>query len=133
VATLDELRALLKARRKVTDQLDAHTDKTCPLVFHRGGKSLDSFYRVWRSACNTAEVPGRLLHDLRRTAIRNLVRAGVSEGVAMKMCGHKTRAVFDRYNVTSEKDLRSAATLLGAHHRRLSRAGSPRRGDAKQH
>ena len=60
-------------------------------------------------------MPGRLLHHLRRTAITNLVGAGVSEGVAIVMCGHKTRAIFDRYNVTSEKDIRGAAVLLTAH------------------
>ena len=73
------------------------------------------------AACEAAEVPGRLIHDLRRTAIRNPVRAGVSESVAMKVSGHKTRAIFDRYNVTSEKDLRAAAKLLGAHHKLLAR------------
>ena len=67
-------------------------------------------------------MPGRLLHDLRRTAIRNVVRAGVTEGVAMKMCGHKTRQIFDRYNVSDEKDIRAAAALLSAHHKALSQA-----------
>ncbi len=69
-------------------------------------------------------MPGRLLHDMRRTAIRNLIRAGVSEGVAMKMCGHRTRSVFDRYNITSERDLRQAAVLLSAHHKALTQAAS---------
>jgi integrase len=115
------LKKLLKAQRKVADALEA-TDQPCPLVFHRNGKQIEYFYDAWKNACDSAEVPGRLIHDLRRTAIRNLVRAGVSEGVAMKMCGHKTRAVFDRYNVTSEKDLQTAAALLSAHHKVLARA-----------
>lgn len=91
-----ELRRLLKAQRTHTDGVEATTGKPCALVFHRKGKPLNCFYDSWRNACETAKVPGRLLHDLRRTAIRNLVRAGVTERVAMVMCGHKTRAIFDR-------------------------------------
>ena len=125
-AMTSELRKLLQAQRVYTDALEARTDRKCPLVFHRQGEPIHWFYDSWRNACEAAGVPGRYLHDLRRTAIRNLVRAGVSEGVAMKMCGHKTRAIFDRYNVTSEKDIHSAAARLSAHHKELTRQARDR-------
>jgi integrase len=79
------------------------------LVFHLQGRHLGDFRRSWKSACNATGVPGRRFHDLRRSAIRNLVRAGVPEVVCMAISGHRTRAIFDRYNISSEDDLREAA------------------------
>ena len=80
----------------------------CDLIFHRNEEMIGTFYKRWRQACLAAGVPGRIPYDLRRTAVRNMIRAGVPERVAMSISGHKTRAVFDRYNIVSENDLREA-------------------------
>ena len=76
-----------------------------PYVFHLGGEPLGSFRTAWRSAVRKAGLPGLRPHDMRRSAARNLVRAGVPEGVVMKLCGWTTRHMFDRYNISDQQDL----------------------------
>jgi integrase len=86
-----------------------------PLVFcRRRGQRIRTFWKRWRTACVAAGCPGRIPHDFRRTAVRNLNRAGVPETIAMKITGHKTRSVFDRYDITSEEDLAEASRKLQA-------------------
>lgn len=86
-----------------------------PLVFcRRRGQRIRTFWKRWRTACDGAGCPGRIPHDFRRTAVRNLNRAGVPETIAMKITGHKTRSVFDRYDITSEEDLAEASRKLQA-------------------
>lgn len=93
----------------------------CPYVCHYKGKPIEDIKRAWKTACQNAGLwdenrqERKLLHDLRRTGARNLVRSGVSETVAMVITGHKTRSVFARYNITSEDDLKQAATSLVRH------------------
>jgi integrase len=76
------------------------------LVFHRDGRPVGSFRKAWASACKAAGVRGLLFHDLRRSAVRNFERAGVSQAVAMKITGHKTASVYRRYRIVDERDLR---------------------------
>ena len=98
----DDLRTLLDEQKALADQLKAR-GVICRFVFHRDGKPIKSFRTAWADACRRAGCPGRLVHDLRRTAVRNLVRANVPQSVAMKMTGHKTDSVFRRYDIFSER------------------------------
>jgi integrase len=110
---LPELREVLEAQRAEADRLK-RKGIIVPFVFHRNGRPVHSFRGAWAKACKAAGVPGRIPHDFRRTAVRNLVRAGVPERVAMQLTGHKTRSVFDRYDIVNEADLRGAVAKLAS-------------------
>jgi integrase len=107
-----DLRQLLTEQRRLTEVLQREKGVVIPWVFHRNGSRIRDIRGSWKAACTKACVPGRIPHDLRRTAVRNLVRASIPERVAMTMTGHRTRAVFERYNIVSEGDLRMAAERL---------------------
>ena len=76
------------------------------------GERRGDFKKAWATACRKAGVPGMLRHDMRRSAVRNMVNAGVPERVAMTVTGHKTRSVFDRYHIVSPGDLQDVARRL---------------------
>ncbi len=85
--------------------------KDSDFLFARGSRPIQNFRDSWIQACERAGVPNLLFHDLRRTAVRNLRRAGVAETVIMKITGHRTRSVFERYNITDQSDTQQAGRL----------------------
>jgi len=108
---------VLRARRLATDQVIRDTGRRVPWVFHSEGHPVryKELLAAWRTACTVAELEGKLLHDLRRSAVRNLERAGVSRSVAMQLTGHKTESVYRSYAITPDRDLREGVAKLAAH------------------
>src|SRR5215831_14354048 len=115
------LRVLLERRQELTRGCERGQARIIPLVFHRSGRRIESFRRSWKEACKKAGLPGLLFHDLRRSAVRNLERAGVPRSVAMKLTGHKTESIYRRYAIVAESDLREAGAKLSAMNESMQR------------
>lgn len=121
-APIDELQTALDEQKASAERIGKERDRIVATVFHHPDGTPIKFFRTsWANACTTAGYPGKMLHDFRRTAVRNLVRLDVPDTVAMAITGHKTRSVFDRYDISSESDLRDASAKLNG----LSAAKSP--------
>jgi integrase len=111
-----ELRAVLEQQLARTREMERAIGQVTPWLFHRDGKPIKSYRRAWRSACKKAGLPDRIPHDFRRTAVRNLERAGVPRSAAMKMVGHKTQSIYARYAIADEAMLQDGAVKLSALH-----------------
>ena len=110
------LRAIIETQLEHTKALEKATGRIIPWLFHRNGKPIKTFRRSWLTACKNAGMPGKVPHDFRRTAVRNLERAGVPRSAAMKMVGHKTEAIYRRYAIAEEKMLGEAGDKLEIFH-----------------
>jgi integrase len=106
---------LSRELKEIVARRSAARHELLPFVFHRKGRPVERFNKAWRTACKKAGCPGKLFHDLRRTAARNMVRAGVPEKVAMSISGHRTRSIFDRYNIVNERDIHEGLLRVEEH------------------
>lgn len=113
---LPQLEALLKAQREATRALEKKSRRIIPDVFHRKGKPIRDMGKSWRSACKAAGMEGWYFHDLRRSAVRNMERAGVSRSVAMKLSGHRTEAIYRRYAIADAAALAEGVGKLARLH-----------------
>jgi len=111
-----ELREVLSQQLEETRRLEHATGQIVPWLFHREGRPIKDFRWVWAAACRQAGVPGRIPHDFRRTAVRNLERAGVPRSAAMAMVGHRTESIYRRYAIADELMLKESALKLAAFH-----------------
>ncbi len=110
------LREVLERQLEGTRALERETGQIVPWLFHKNGKRLGSFRKAWATACKKAGLAGRSQHDFRRTAVRNLERAGVPRSAAMAMVGHRTESIYRRYAIADEAMLKESALKLAALH-----------------
>jgi integrase len=131
-----ELHAMLEAQVERVREMERRDGRVIPWLFPhldgpQKGERIVEPRKPWLAACTAAGLPGLLIHDLRRSAVRNMEQAGVSRSVAMKLTGHKTEAVYRRYAIVSQADLEEAARRLAGipsasvkfRHVRLQRLG----------
>lgn len=97
------------------DMAIAAGSANCPFLIQRGGERVHNWNKAWATACAAAGIPEALFHDLRRTAVTNMIEAGLTEKEAMEISGHKTRAVFDRYHIVSDRRMKQNAQKLADH------------------
>ncbi len=104
--------AVIERRWQARAYTDRRTKQThvSPLVFHKSGRPIGDIRKRWNKALEAAGLPtgSKLFHDLRRSGVRDMIRAGVPQSVAMSISGHKTVSMFLRYNITDGKDQRDA-------------------------
>ena len=106
---------LIEQQRAYTREVERRTGQIVPWVFHREGRRIRNIKAAWARACERASLK-LIPHDLRRSAVRNLERAGVPRSVAMKLVGHQTEAIYRRYAIVAPQDLADGVKKLADLH-----------------
>src|SRR5216684_5707625 len=110
------MRELLVRQLEEVNELERKTGRIIPWLFHHNGKPIKDFRKAWALACQRAGIVGKVPHDFRRTAVRNLERAGIPRSAAMAMVGHRTESIYQRYKVADESMLKESAAKLATLH-----------------
>ncbi|MGH9857394.1 MAG: tyrosine-type recombinase/integrase, partial [Acidobacteriota bacterium] len=115
----ETLRSLLLQRKAITENIQKEKGVIIPYVFHVNGSKLFSgnkpsklFRKVWKKACESAGLVGRVPHDFRRSAAMTLIRSGIDEQTAMDLLGHKTPSIFRRYRIVTDQEKFDAVKRL---------------------
>jgi len=108
IPIIAEIGSILERRQAARRTEENGTVRMAQFIFHRNGAPVARFNKSWATACKLAGCPGRLFHDLRRSAVRSMVQAGVNPQVAKKISGHKTDSMFQRYSILTTADLAAA-------------------------
>jgi integrase len=109
-----EMRGLLVRRLEEIDELERRGNLVIPWLFHHNGKPIKDFRKAWALACERAGIIGKVPNDFRRTAVRNLERAGIPRSAAMAMVGHRSESIYRRYKIADEAMLKESAAKLAA-------------------
>lgn len=151
--TKNEEQRLLKMEPALFEVVEACLNEKkagCPYVFHRNGQRVKDIRGIWNKACRETGLGygyrlnnryakkweekglpgGPIFHDFRRTAVRNMNRAGIQRKVAMLISGHKTESIFERYNIANDKDLEEAALKMEAFRNRGEEAKNQKEQEA---
>ncbi len=116
LGSFPQLAAVIAEQRAYTDRVERETGSIIPYIFHRDGAPILSIRNAWNRARDAAGLPNHIPHDLRRSAVRNLERAGVPRSVAKGIVGHKTDAMYSRYAIVDSRDVASGVAQLAAMH-----------------
>jgi len=111
-----DLIELIHEQRACTDRVERERSMVVPWVFHRDGEPVRTMRGAWKGARKRAGVPEAWFHALRRTAVRNLERAGVPRSDAMDLTGHKTESIYNRYSIVDSVRLTEAVEKLARYH-----------------
>ena len=119
ISVLPRLAEVLTEQKRRTEAIEKSTRRMIPWVFHRQGHRIKDFRGAWDKAIEAAGIPRKIPHDFRRTAVRNLERAGVPSAIAMKRVGHKTESIYRRYAIVAKQDLVDGLKRLADHRAEL--------------